>query len=158
MVDPNVLVKKYGVDAIRYFLLREMAFGQDGNFTNEALIQRINADLANDLGNLVSRTAGMIEKYFGGQLPADKEPTEFDDDLKAVAMQTVNKVEELMDKMLLSDAVTELWTLVRRTNKYIDETQPWVLIKDENNKAKLANALYNVAESIRIISILISRI
>ena len=155
VVDPKVLVGKYGLDAIRYFLLREVAFGQDGNFSNEALIQRINADLANDLGNLVSRTVGMIDKYFGGQLPADKEPTEFDDDLKAVAMQTVNKVEELMDKMLLSDAVTELWTLVRRTNKYIDETQPWVLIKDENNKAKLANALYNVAESIRIISILI---
>lgn len=155
VVDPKVLVGKYGLDAIRYFLLREVAFGQDGNFSNEALIQRINSDLANDLGNLVSRTVGMIDKYFGGQLPADKEPTEFDDDLKAVAMQTVNKVEELMDKMLLSDAVTELWTLVRRTNKYIDETQPWVLIKDENNKAKLANALYNVAESIRIISILI---
>lgn len=155
VVDPKVLVSKYGLDAIRYFLLREVAFGQDGNFSNEALIQRINSDLANDLGNLVSRTVGMIDKYFGGQLPADKEPTEFDDDLKAVAMQTVNKVEELMDKMLLSDAVTELWTLVRRTNKYIDETQPWVLIKDENNKAKLANALYNVAESIRIISILI---
>lgn len=155
VVDPKVLVSKYGLDAIRYFLLREVAFGQDGNFSNEALIQRINSDLANDLGNLVSRTVGMIDKYFGGQLPADKEATEFDDDLKAVAMQTVNKVEELMDKMLLSDAVTELWTLVRRTNKYIDETQPWVLIKDENNKAKLANALYNVAESIRIISILI---
>ena len=155
VVDPKVLVSKYGLDAIRYFLLREVAFGQDGNFSNEALIQRINSDLANDLGNLVSRTVGMIDKYFGGQVPADKEPTEFDDDLKAVAMQTVNKVEELMDKMLLSDAVTELWTLVRRTNKYIDETQPWVLIKDENNKAKLANALYNVAESIRIISILI---
>lgn len=155
MVDPVVLVEKYGVDAIRYFLLREIAFGQDGNFTNEALIQRINSDLANDLGNLVSRTVGMIEKYFGGKLPADRTETAFDADLKAMAAATVPKVEEKMDNMLFSDALIEIWNLIRRTNKYIDETQPWVLCKDEAKKAELANALYNVAESIRIISILI---
>lgn len=155
VVDPVVLCNRYGVDAIRYFLLREIAFGQDGNFTNEALIQRINSDLANDLGNLVSRTVGMIEKYFGGKLPADRTETAFDADLKAMAAATVPKVEEKMDNMLFSDALIEIWNLIRRTNKYIDETQPWVLCKDEAKKAELANALYNVAESIRIISILI---
>lgn len=155
VVDPNVLVDKYGVDAIRYFLLREIAFGQDGNFSNEALIQRINSDLANDLGNLVSRTAGMIEKYFGGTLPTDRTATPFDEDLKAVAAATIPKVEEKMENMFFSDALIEIWNLIRRTNKYIDETQPWILCKDEAKKGELANALYNVAESIRIISILI---
>lgn len=155
VVDPVVLCEKYGVDAIRYFLLREIAFGQDGNFTNEALIQRINSDLANDLGNLVSRTCGMIEKYFGGKLPADRVESEFDADLKAVAAATIPVVEEKMDNMLFSDALIEIWNLIRRTNKYIDETQPWVLCKDESKKGELANALYNVAESIRIVSIMI---
>ncbi|MBE6007788.1 MAG: methionine--tRNA ligase [Lachnospiraceae bacterium] len=155
VVDPKVLVERYGLDAIRYFLLREVAFGQDGNFTNEALIQRINSDLANDLGNLVSRTVGMIEKYFGGKIIADHAATDFDEDLKSVALATLNKVEGYMDKMLFSDALNEIWTLVRRTNKYIDETQPWVLIKDEAKKSELAGALYNIAESIRIISIII---
>ncbi|MGL4791150.1 MAG: methionine--tRNA ligase, partial [Anaerotignaceae bacterium] len=154
VVDPKVLVDKYGLDAIRYFLLREVAFGQDGNFTNEALIQRINSDLANDLGNLVSRTVGMIEKYFGGTLPYEQEATEFDVDLIKTAATTVEKFEDYMDKMLFSDALSELWVLIRRTNKYIDETQPWVLCKDEEKQARLAGALYNVAESVRIISIM----
>lgn len=155
VVDPNVLVDKYGVDAIRYFLLREIAFGQDGNFSNEALIQRINSDLANDLGNLVSRTVGMIDKYFGGTLPYEQGSTEFDNDLIRIALSTVTKVEEAMEKMLFSDALTELWTLIRRTNKYIDETQPWILIKEEEKHPDLANALYHVAESIRIITIML---
>ena len=155
VVDPVVLCEKYGVDAIRYFLLREIAFGQDGNFTNEALIQRINSDLANDLGNLVSRTCGMIEKYFGGTLPAERTESEFDADLKAMAASVIPVVEEKMDNMLFSDALVEIWNLIRRTNKYIDETQPWVLCKDETKKGELANALYNVAEAIRIVSILI---
>ncbi|MBR4015260.1 MAG: methionine--tRNA ligase [Anaerotignum sp.] len=155
VVDPNVLVDKYGVDAIRYFLLREIAFGQDGNFNNEALIQRINSDLANDLGNLVSRTVGMIEKYFDGKLPAERTATAFDADLKATAAEILPKVEENMDQMHFSDALMEIWNLIRRTNKYIDETQPWILCKEEEKKAELANALYHVAESIRIISILI---
>lgn len=155
VVDPNVLVEKYGVDAIRYFLLREIAFGQDGNFSNEALIQRINSDLANDLGNLVSRTVGMIESYFAGTLPEDRSATEYDADLVQTAKTAVSKVEEAMEKMMFSDALTELWNLIRRTNKYIDETQPWILIKEEQNRPVLANALYHVAESIRIISILL---
>ena len=155
VVDPVVLCEKYGVDAIRYFLLREIAFGQDGNFTNESLIQRINSDLANDLGNLVSRTCGMIEKYFDGKLPAERTETEFDADLKAMAASIIPVVEDKMDNMLFSDALVEIWNLIRRTNKYIDETQPWVLCKDEAKKGELANALYNVAEAIRIVSILI---
>lgn len=155
VVDPNVLVDKYGVDAIRYFLLREIAFGQDGNFNNEALIQRINADLANDLGNLLSRTVGMIDKYFDGKLPVEQGTTSFDADLVRTATNTVKKVEQHMEKMLFSDALSEIWTLIRRTNKYIDETQPWVLIKDEANRGELANALYHIAESLRIISIMI---
>ena len=155
VVDPKVLVDRYGVDAIRYFLLREIAFGQDGNFTNEALIQRINSDLANDLGNLVSRTVGMIEKYFDGKIPADREETEFDASLKDTAKAVTEKVDTLLDKMLFSDALTEIWTLIRRSNKYVDETQPWVIAKDDSQKAKLANVLYNLSEAIRIVSVLI---
>lgn len=155
VVDPKVLVDRYGVDAIRYFLLREIAFGQDGNFTNEALIQRINSDLANDLGNLVSRTVGMIEKYFDGKVPVDREETEFDASLKDTAKAVTEKVDTLLDKMLFSDALTEIWTLIRRSNKYVDETQPWVLAKDDSQKAKLANVLYNLSEAIRIVSVLI---
>ena len=155
VVDPKVLVDRYGVDSIRYFLLREIAFGQDGNFTNEALIQRINSDLANDLGNLVSRTVGMIDKYFGGKLPADRQASEFDESLKETAAQVTAKVDTLLDKMLFSDALSEIWTLIRRANKYVDETQPWVLAKDDANKPALANSLYNLAEAIRIVSVLI---
>ena len=155
VVDPNVLIERYGLDAVRYFLLREIAFGQERQFSNEALIQRINSDLANDLGNLVSRTAGMIGKYFGGQLPENHEATEFDNDLKNTASETIVKFEECMDKMLFSDALSNLWTLIRRTNKYIDETQPWILAKSEENMPKLAGALYNVSESIRIIAIML---
>ncbi|MEA4816137.1 MAG: methionine--tRNA ligase [Lachnospiraceae bacterium] len=155
VVDPKVLVEKYGLDAIRYFLLREIAFGQDGNFTNEALIQRINSDLANDLGNLVSRTTGMIDKYFGGRLISGQSETEFDAELKALTASTVSKVEAYMDKMMFSDALSEIWTLIRRTNKYIDETRPWVLAKEDSNKEILANVLYNIGEVLRIVSIML---
>ena len=155
VVDPKVLVERYGSDAVRYFLMREVAFGQDGNFTNDALIQRINSDLANDLGNLVSRTISMIEKYFSGQLPVNRRGTEFDQDLQQIATKTVYKVEDAMEQLFFSDALVSIWQLISRTNKYIDETQPWLLAKDHRNDDMLANVMYHLAESLRIISILI---
>ena len=156
VVDPVVLCERYGVDAIRYFLLRDIPFGSDGTFSNEALITRINSDLANDLGNLVSRTVAMVNKYFGGTIPTERTAGEFDDDLIALATATKAKVEAYADEMQFSQALTELWALISRTNKYIDETAPWVLAKDEANRARLAAVMYNLCEAIRIISILVS--
>lgn len=155
VVDPAILVEKYGLDAIRYFLLREVPFGADGVFSNEALITRINSDLANDLGNLVSRTVAMIQKYFGGVIPLVRQAGEFDDELKNVVTQVKERTEELLDKLQFSSALTEIWKAVSRTNKYIDETMPWALAKDEQKKPRLAEVMYNLAESIRIVSILI---
>ena len=155
VIDPVVLVGKYGLDAIRYFLLREVPFGADSVFSNEALIQRINSDLANDLGNLVSRTSAMIAKYFGGTLPDNPEPGEFDEDLRCLLLDTPGQVERLLDKLQFSTALAEIWKAVSRTNKYIDETLPWALAKEESKKGRLASVLHHLAESIRIISILI---
>ncbi len=156
VVDPKVLVEKYGVDAIRYFLLREIAFGQDGNFTTEALLTRINSDLANDLGNLLSRTVGMIDKYFGGNVIDAHTPSPYDADIISLCEGTAAKVEGFMESLLLSDALTEIWAVIRRANKYIDETQPWVLAKDEAKKSELANVMYVLTEVLRVVSILIS--
>ncbi|MEG0387860.1 MAG: methionine--tRNA ligase [Niameybacter sp.] len=156
VVDPSALVSRYGSDAIRYFLLREIAFGQDGNFTNEALISRINSDLANDLGNLTSRTVAMIEKYFeGGILPEIQEGTEFDADVQQIIAEQIVKMEANMEKLFFNNALEDIWVIIRRFNKYIDETMPWVLAKDEANKAKLAGVLYTLAEGLRIVSIMI---
>ncbi|MBQ8016120.1 MAG: methionine--tRNA ligase, partial [Clostridia bacterium] len=156
VVDPVILAERYGVDALRYYLLREIAFGSDGIFSNENLINRINSDLANDLGNLVSRTVAMVEKYFGGTIPAEREAGDFDEELKALAVQTKIDAEAELDKLNFSVALTNIWKFVSRTNKYIDETAPWALAKDESKKARLAEVMYNLCESIRIISVLIA--
>ena len=155
VIDPVVLIDRYGIDALKYFLLREYTFGQDGVFTNEVMLKRMNYDLANDLGNLVSRTVSMIEKYNGGVVPEAKTNDEIDDDLKAIATGAAAKVEAQVDKFSFNMALEEIWILVRRANKYIDEKAPWVLAKDPEKKAELDTVLKNLAEAIRIISILI---
>lgn len=156
VIDPVVLADLYGADAIRYFLLREVPFGADGLFSNEALISRINSDLANDLGNLVSRTSAMAEKYFGGVIPEAGTASAYDQDLINTVMTMPAKVGELMDQLQFSVALREIWAVIGRANKYIDETMPWLVAKDEHKKAELAGILYNLAESIRITAIMIS--
>ena len=155
VVDPVILIDRYGIDALKYFLLREYTFGQDGVFTNEVMLKRMNYDLANDLGNLVSRTVSMIEKYCGGYVPAANTSDSTDEDLKAVAIGAASKVEEQMDKFSFNMALEEIWILVRRANKYIDEKMPWALAKEPERKAELDTVMHNLAEAIRIISILI---
>ncbi len=154
VIYPEPIIELYGIDAFKYFLLREFSFGQDGSFHRDKFLQRLNSDLANDLGNLVSRTITMIEKYKGGLVPQVNQEDQVDKSLIEMAVSVGDKVEASMDKLNFSQALEEIWKLIRRTNKYIDETSPWVLGKEENYK-RLDTVLYNLAESLRIISILI---
>jgi methionyl-tRNA synthetase len=156
VVYPEMLIERYGLDATRYFLLRELPFGSDGVFSPESFVERTNFDLANDLGNLLNRTISMINKYFDGHIPTENlQSTEFDEALKVHAESVRIKYEESMEKMQFSVVLADLWTLVSRTNKYIDETQPWVLAKDELDKPKLGSVMRNLAESLQHIAVML---
>jgi methionyl-tRNA synthetase len=156
VVDPVVLVENFGVDAVRYYLLHEIPFGQDGIFNSELFIKKTNADLANDLGNLLNRTIAMLNKYFDGEIQPPTAKEAIDDELIKLALEAPVKVEAKMDALKLPEALDEIWTLVRRSNKYIDETMPWILAKDEAKKERLGTVLYNLIESLRFVAVMVS--
>ena len=156
VVDPYVLAEKFGVDALRFFLLRTFPFGSDGNFSNELLIQTINMDLANDLGNLVSRTTAMVEKYFGGTLPTERENSDADDDLKQMVSTLRDRYQAEMERFQFQNALEQIFKTIQRANKYIDENAPWTLAKDPANRARLATVMYNLLETVRICAVLLT--
>lgn len=156
VVYPEMLVERYGLDALRYYLMREVSFGSDGVFTPEDFVSRVNYDLANDLGNLLNRTIAMINKYFDGTIPAYAEDvTAFDGELKATAEKTISDYQLAMENMQFSNALSDIWVLISRANKYIDETEPWKLAKEESKKAELASVMAHLAESLRVSAILL---
>ena len=156
VVDPVVLVNEFGVDPVRYYLLKEIPFGSDGLFNNEIFIKKVNSDLANDLGNLLSRTIAMVDKYFDGVIQAPTCKENIDDELINLALDTPKKVEKAMDELRIPEALEEIWTLIGRANKYIDETTPWILAKDDEKRDRLGTVLYNLLESLRFISVLMT--
>lgn len=156
VIDPVALIDEFGADTIRYFLLREINLGMDGNFSRDALINRINSDLANDLGNLLHRTLNMIHRFNGGVVQNGQVPEAIDDGLISLAKQTVSSYQAMMEQLDINGAIKDVWALISRTNKYIDETGPWALAKDPAKKERLDTVLYNLAETLRIVAILIS--
>lgn len=156
VVDPLLLIDKYGVDAVRYFLMRELPFGSDGNYSEDALVNRINVDLANDYGNLVSRTTSMLDKFTDGIVPAAEVPTQWDEEIIKLSSEMVTEVERLIENLEFSNALASAWKLVNRANKFIDESAPWALAKDESKKEQLNSVLYNLSEIIRIVAVIIT--